>query len=102
MESIENARFLARAGMLHGFGKTPEEALAALMEYLDGELLAAIVILPVSRGDIFFSDAQQQRLQDLKGRLETLTAHERAALEELIAASFDATIARTSSFPRLK
>ena len=41
------------------------------------------------------SRMQQARLQELKGHQETLTAEEHTELDGLIAAAFDATVART-------
>lgn len=95
MNPRETAKFRATIGSEQGFGTTPQEALAALMQHLSGDASLPIVVWPYNRGDAFFTDAQQARLQELKGRQETLTAEERAELEELVAAAFDATIART-------
>lgn len=55
------------------------------------------MILPYNRGDAYFTDAQQARLQDLKSRQATLTEEERVEQEELIAAALDATDARTQA-----
>ena len=102
MSHLETARFRATGGTLQGFGATPQEALAALMQCLPADVDTPIVIWPYNRGDAFFTDAQQGRLQELKGRRETLTAEERAELEELVAATFDATVARTQALPVVK
>lgn len=67
------------------------------MQRLPDAATTPIVIWPYNRGDAFFSEAQQARLQELKRRRETLTEAERAELEGLITAAFDATIARTSA-----
>lgn len=48
------------------------------------------------------TDAQQSRLQELKHRLPALSPQEHAELQDLIASSFDATIARTQSVPLVK
>ena len=50
----------------------------------------------------FFSEAQQARLQELKGRRDTLTDAERQEWERLVEAAFDATVARTQSLPVAK
>lgn len=102
MNERETARFRASAGTLQGFGASPQEALAALIEQLSPDEAVPIVIWPYNQGDAFFSDAQQARLQELKRRQETLTEDERAELEELVAAAFDATVARTQSLPLVK
>lgn len=61
-----------------------------------------IVIWPYNRGDAFFTETQQARLQELKSRRDTLTDSEREELESLIEAAFDATISRTQALPLVK
>jgi len=95
MSHLENAKFRATTGTKEAFGTTPQEALNTLMQYLSGDAFSPITIWPYNLGDAYFSDAQQARLQELKGRRETITAEEYTELEELIAAAFDATVART-------
>lgn len=90
-----SAKFRATTGAKQAFGATPQDALAALMKQTVNDALSPIVIWPFNLGDTYFTDTQQARLQELKSRLETLTADEHAELEGLIAAAFDATIART-------
>lgn len=99
MNSRIEAQFRATSGPLQGFGKTPQEALSALMEGLCGDAPAPIVVSPYNKGDAFFSGAKQARLQELKDRGDTLTAEERAELESLVADAFDATIERRSGRP---
>jgi hypothetical protein len=53
-----------------------------------------IVTWPYNQGDAFFTNAQQIRLQELKSRRDTLTQVEREEWEQLVEASFDATIVR--------
>ena len=102
MRDRDTAEFRATAGAIQGFGRTPQEALAALMQCLPDEASVPIVIWPYNRGDAFFTEEQQTRLQELKQRQEALTREERAELEELIAAAFDATVARTQALPVVK
>ena len=101
MDKRDSASFRATAGSLQGFGATPQEALAALMQRLASDADTPIIIWPYNRGDAFFSEAQQARLKELKGE-ESLTAAEREELEELVAAAFDATVARTQALPLVK
>ena len=61
---------------MEAFGTTPQEALAAFMQKTSGDAFSPIVIWPYNLGDAYFNDAQQARLQELKGRWETLTADE--------------------------
>lgn len=90
-----NARFRATTGDCHAFGATPREALTSLMRLVPGDVSEPIVIWPYNRGDGFFSDAQQARLQELKNRTDKLSQTERKELEALIESAFDAAIART-------
>jgi hypothetical protein len=94
--------FRATSGVQQAWGSTPQEALNALMLRLSQDAPAPIVIWPYNRGDAFFTEAQQTRLQELKSRRDTLTPEERAEWEQLVEASFDATIARTQALPLAK
>jgi hypothetical protein len=102
MDSMETARFRATSGSLQEFGATPQEALNALMARLSGDAPEPIVIWPFNRGDAFFSDSQQSRLQELKNRRSKLTEAEREEWLRLVEASFDATVSRTQSMPTVK
>jgi hypothetical protein len=102
MAQQEIAQFRATAGTEQAFGATPQEALNALMARLSNDTLMPIVIWPYNRGDAFFTEAQQNRLQELKSRHDTLTAEEREEWEQLVEASFDATIARIKTIPVVK
>ena len=97
MEPRETARFRATAGSQQDFGATPQDALNALMARLAGDAPTPIVIWPYNRGDAFFSEEQQTRLEELAGRRETLIAPEREEWERLVEESFDATSALTCS-----
>ena len=71
MNDRGEAKFRATTGPAQGFGTTPQEALMALMQGVSGsDTPLPIVIWPYNRGDAFFTDAQQARMQDLKGRRE--------------------------------
>ncbi len=102
MNDQENAKFRATTGPKEAFGTTPQEALNVLMQHLSGDAFSPIVIWPYNLGDAYFTDVQQTRLQELKSHRETLTAEERAELEGLIEASFDATISRTKALTPVK
>src|SRR5689334_21619840 len=102
MSLQETAQFRATAGALQGLGTTPQEALAALMALMPHDTPTPFVIWPYNRGDAFFTDAQQTRLQELKSRRETITDEEREVWERLVEVSFDATIARTQASPLVK
>jgi hypothetical protein len=68
----------------------------------NGDSGQPIVIWPYNRGDAFFTNAQQMRMQDLKARRDSLTTVEGAELERLVAEAFDATVARTQALPLTK
>lgn len=102
MDERENARFRANMGDLQGYGATPGDALNALMGKATAGVDQPIQIVPYNQGDRFFTAGQHARLQELKGRLHSLSADERQELEELVAASFDATVARTQAFSTAK
>jgi hypothetical protein len=102
MNQPETAQFRATAGTHQAFGATPQEALNALLSLLPDDALMPIVIWPYNRGDIFFTDAQQARLQELKSRRDRLTEAEREEWERLVEASFDATVARIQAMPLVK
>ncbi len=102
MDKREVASFRATGGGEQEFGATPQEALNALMTRLAGKATTPIIIWPYNLGDAFFSQTQQERLQDLKRRKETLTEAERQEWTHLVEAAFDATVSRTQSLPIVK
>jgi hypothetical protein len=99
---MEDAQFRACAGDIQGFGRTPFEALEALLSRLPQELPSPITIWPFNRGDNFFSAEQQARLQELKARQMSLTSDEQNELEALVARSFEATFTRAQSLQHVK
>ena len=102
MNTRDSAKFRATAGAAQGFGQTPQEALAALMERVGSGAPTPIVIWPYNQGDVYFTDAQQARLQELKGRHGQLTADEQTELDRLVEAAFDATTARAQALSPVK
>ena len=96
-EISETARFRATAGAAQGLGVTPRAALDALLAKQSEVFATPIVIWPFNRGDAFFSDNQQARMQDLKGRRDFLSVEEEDELKRLVEESFDATVARTKA-----
>src|SRR5262245_44362246 len=102
MDQRVTAQFRATAGEQQAFGATPQEARHALMALLPDDEATPIVIWPYNRGDSFFTETQQARLQELKSRRHSLTEAEREEWERLVEASFDATVARTQTLPLVK
>ncbi len=96
-ETMEPAQFCATVGKNRGLGRTPSEAVNNLLEHLGDAIPTPIVIWPYNRGDEYWSEAQQQRLLDLRSRSETLTMAEREEWEHLAETNLEAAIARTRS-----
>ncbi len=94
--------YRATSGEKQGLGTTPGEALSALLAQLSSEPELPITIWPFNRGDSFFSNEQQNRLKELKSRSNSLTAAEHTELENLVATSFEASIARAQSQKHVK
>ena len=94
MNTYETARFRATTGLQEAFGATPQEAVTALMQQLPADAFSPITIWPYNLGDAYFSDTQQARLQELKGRRETLTSEKYTELEGLVESSLEAAIRR--------
>ncbi|MCX6369185.1 MAG: hypothetical protein NTX57_21115 [Armatimonadetes bacterium] len=99
---MEDAQFRACVGEQQGFGKTPFEALEALMLSCPDGPTVPITIWPFNRSDAFFTMDQQTRLQELKARRETLMPAELLELEALVASAFEASVARAQSLQRVK
>lgn len=80
--------YRAFSGGRRGAGKTPGEALDAI---LDPDESATLVVVQRNRPDRFFAAAQQSRLEELMARWRaardagsTLSPHEQEELEELV------------------
>jgi hypothetical protein len=86
--------YRALAGQRRGAGKTPGEALDAI---LDQDESAALVVVQRNRPDRFFSAEQQRRLEELMARWRasrdagsTLASQEQQELDQLIDAELRA------------
>lgn len=99
---MQDAQFRAVSGDKEGFGATPREALDALTATLDPDFGTPIVILPFNRGDMFFTQKQQDRLQELKARQNNLTDAENNELDSLIESAFKASVSRMQSVQPVK
>jgi hypothetical protein len=98
----EHSQFRATCGGRQGFGSTPQEALERLSSQLGDDVVAPIVIWPYNRGDIYFTAAQHQRLQELRSKRPHLSQREVVELEQLLEAEFEAAIQRTQALPLVK
>ncbi|HZO91713.1 MAG TPA: hypothetical protein VFB38_25550 [Chthonomonadaceae bacterium] len=92
--AADNARFVARSGNLRAVGRTMGEALDALVSQW-GEIPQTVPVIIQHFGpDRFFTQAQYDRMQELRTRIGTLSAEEQAELDALIDAELAATISR--------
>lgn len=100
-QAIDNARFVARSGKFHAVGRTMGEALDALTSQWTEVTETVPVIIQHFGPDRYFTQAQYDRMQELRARIQVLTAEEQAELEALIDAELDATVSRldTLSIP---
>ena len=96
-EIMETAQFCATVGKSRGLGRTPSEAVNNLLAHFGSTVPTPIVIWPYNRGDEYWSEAQQERLRDLRSRSESLTAAERKEWEHLAEASLEAAIRRSQA-----
>lgn len=93
-QAADNAKFIARSGNLRAVGRTMGEALDALASQW-GEITQTVPVLIQHFGpDRFFTQAQYDRMQELRNRIGTLSAGEQTELDSLIDAELEATIAR--------
>lgn len=94
IQSGDDAKFIAKSGSLRAVGRTMGEALDALASQW-GEITQSMpVIIQHFGSDRFFTQAQYDRMQELRTRIETLSADEQAELEALIDAELEATVTR--------
>lgn len=94
--------YLAIAGQVHCVGKTAGQALDALTSKLNGGE-STLVIVQHLRPDRFFSEAQQERLEELMSRWRhaqetdsVLPSADQAELEALVEAELKAAGARAA------
>lgn len=101
IETSDNARFVARSGNLRAVGRTMGEALDALASQW-GEIEETVPVIIQHFGpDRFFTQAQYDRMQELRARIGTLSSEEQMELAELIDTELDATISRLDALAPL-
>src|SRR5262249_51370065 len=93
-QNTNNDRFIARSGNLRAVGRTMGEALDALASQWTEITETVPVIIQHFGPDRFFTQAQYDKMQELRSLMETLSLEERNELEALIEAELDATISR--------
>jgi hypothetical protein len=96
--------YRAIQGQQQAKGKTPGQALDSLERLAKDQEENSLVILQRFGTDTFFSQQQQERLQDLMSQLQeainddaSLTQSERAELEQLIDIEWAGAIARAAA-----
>ncbi len=91
---LDVPRFRVTAGEKEAVGSTMGEALDALMIGWGEEARETVVLIQRFGPDAFFSQAQQDRKEELLARRETLAPQERQELASLMFTELDATVAR--------
>jgi hypothetical protein len=94
IQAAENSKFIARTGNLRAVGRTMDEALDALASQWGDITQTVPVIIQHFGPDRFFTQAQYDRMQELRTRIGTLSTRERTELNSLIDTELDATVAR--------
>lgn len=90
-------QFRAIAGDHQSLGSTMGEALDALTAEWGDSIQETVVLIQRFQPDQFFTQAQHDRMQELRARRPLLTPEEHTELEALIDAEVDATVARTET-----
>ena len=94
IQAAENAKFIAWAGNLRAGGRTTGEVLDALASKW-GDITRTVPVIVQHFGpDRFFTQAQYDRMQELRTRIGTLSTKELTELNSLNDAELDATVAR--------
>lgn len=102
----KKATYRAVRGRQQAEGKTAGQALDSLEKILisAGESANSLIILQRFQADAFFTEDQQQRLQELMSQFHdtlandgTLSPDERRELEQLVDTEWIAAIARTAN-----
>ena len=92
-----SARFRAVSGKRQSVGRTPGEALDALLAQEKGIIESSAILIQRFVPDAYFSQAQHDRIQELLGRRYSLSEPENSELDSLIDAELDATVLRTNA-----
>ena len=96
------AGFLAVGGKHKGFGKSPGEALNALVAQEAGSIDSSLVLIHRFGADSHFSQAQHDQMIDLMQRRDNLSKEDELKLDTLIDEELEATISRIKSFRNLQ
>jgi hypothetical protein len=101
------ALFLAISGGQHSTGRTAGEALDALTSQLDDSSAGTLIVVQSFRPDQFFSEADQQRLNELMSSWRkardaggSLSPHLQSELDALIQAELEASVRRSEAVVR--
>jgi hypothetical protein len=96
-QETASARFRAVSGKRRSVGRTPGEALDALLAQEGEDIESSAILIQRFVPDTYFTQEQYDRMQQLLARRDTLSALENAELDALIDAELEATIARTDA-----
>lgn len=93
-QTPDHAKFIARSGNRRAVGRTMGEALDALLSQWKERTEMLPVIIQHFGPDRFFTQAQYDRMQELRARISHLSAEEQSELEALLDAEIEATMSR--------
>src|SRR5688572_11121710 len=96
-QTPDNAKFIARSGNHRAVGRTMGEALDALLSQWNERTETLPVIIQHLGPDRYFTQAQYDRMQELRARIGSLSSEEQAELEALIDAELEATVSRLNA-----
>lgn len=82
-QAARKPRYRAIAGKHHSLGRTAGEALDALNAQGDGETSSSLILVQQMGTDLFFSEVQYDRMEELLARRESLSAAEQTELASL-------------------
>lgn len=99
-----NPVYRASAQQTESVGSTPGAALDALTAQLGSEVTGTLIVVQNFRGDEFFTDTQQHRMEELLTRWReartagrALGAEDQAELENLVDAELDGSARRSAA-----
>jgi hypothetical protein len=96
-DEVSPARFRAISGPHQSVGRTPGEALDALLAQEGEPIEASAILIQRFAPDAYFTQPDYDRMQELLARRASLSATENDELDTLIDRELDATVARTDA-----
>lgn len=96
-DGVSIPHFRAAAGSYEAVGRTAGEALDSLLAKEGQSIESSTILIQRFAPDIYFTQAQHDRMTDLLDRRGSLSDAETAELDELIDVELDATVTRAEA-----